>query len=266
MVKQVGKRWVESSSTADLIKELEVCGSHSRSVQRVLDYAGMSTSSPDQFKTLRQLSAAVNAGGEPGGANKNLIMKEMPNISFVERPEPVNATSMRRCIQLLVTSDHIPDDLFMDRGFFFPKDRYEAVLTMFGTSAPCFNTGGIQEIRSCSIAPKRILALPYDRNTPPKVLQAIKMQIGPASTHWRDMLENGHINGTFDRETAGSRKFMGTEKEVLWHAFDDLGRLVVKGGDVKETPIASGSGGGAKRGPTEEDARADRLKKMKRFM
>jgi hypothetical protein len=193
-------------------------------------------------------------------------MKEMPNISFVERPEPINADSIIKCISLLVSNDPIPQELFLDRGFFFPKDRYEAVLTMFGTSTPCFNTGGNQHVRSCSIAPKRVLALPYDRNTPPKVLQAVKMQVGSAATHWRDMLENGHINGIFDRETAGGRKFMGQEKMNLWHAFDDLTRKVVKSGDVQVVAVASGSGGGTKRGPSEEDARADRMKKLKRFM
>jgi hypothetical protein len=264
MVRLIGGRWVEALGHGALQKELESCGSHTRALQKILDYAGLVGSEPSQFKTMRSLSQAVNTGGAPAGSTMNLISKELPKLSFVEKPTAVNAQSIKCMMDLLTSDVEISDGFFMDRGFFFPKDRYEAVLTMFGSSAPSFNVGGNKEIRCCTIAPTRILALPYDRAQLPKTLQAVRVQVGACSNQWRDLLESGHINGVFDRETSGSRKFVGAEKEILWHAFDDFSRKVNKAKDKEVTKPREGPS--LKRDNDEEDARAERLKKMKRFM
>lgn len=266
-VRLVGREWVEAVDKDTLENELQVCNSHAAAVQRILDRAGLVASNPQQFKTLRSLSQAVNASGEPSGMVKNLIMKELPNLSFNERYESVNLDTLIDTFHHLTTSAPIPSEMHMDPGFFFPKDRYEEVLCRFGSSAPSFNYGGGSEVRCCSIAAPRIAKLAWNADTPPSTLQVQRIRVGSAATQWADMIENGHINGIFNRRLTGTRIFVGEEKNALWKRIDEFCRVGSKFAKVQTSAIAGDGvvGGGKKRDREDDMVKVDRKLKLAKF-
>lgn len=131
-----GRQWVGGGDQAALEADLEACGGHNNAIRKILDLAGMTTSDPSQFTTIRALSQAVNAPGEPSGMVKNSILKLLPHVSFIERKEGVSVTTLVAAIKLLVSDEAIPDNLYMDKGFFFNNGRFEDVLCQFGDKAP----------------------------------------------------------------------------------------------------------------------------------
>lgn len=264
-IRLVGKGWVTSVDTTTLSKELESCQSHRVALRKVLDFAGLNTSDVNQFKNLRTLSQAVNASGEPSGMSKNLIMKELAKLSFPDRPDFFNVDTLGSTLDYLTSDKLVPSDWYMDAGFFFPKDKYEEVLSRFGDTAPSFNFGGQKEIRCCSVANSRIGKLPYDRETPPATFQTQKIKVGTAATQWRDMLEYGHINGIFDRRLPGSRMFVGDEKVALWHMLDDYSRRVSKAKKSQDKKAGVEVVGGKKRDREDDVVKEDKKAKLARF-
>jgi len=267
MVRLVGKAWVEAKDKAGLDDEVQAFGSHNQSVRRILTAAGLTASTPEQFSTLRSLSQAVNASGEPSGMAKNLILKELPNVAFVERPTPVTAENICHTISLLTSDMPIPDDLYLDKGFFFPRDRYEAVLARFGNSAPSFCPGGQQEIRCCSILGRGVPDdLKYDRSLPPAYLQSNRIPVSVCANQWRDLLQHGHMRGEFKRRITGSRLWTGDDKALIWNTLDDLGRkVIIEKNRPAATSTSSGSGGGKRKEPDTGVVTGERMKKLSRF-
>jgi hypothetical protein len=231
-IRHIGGDWVMGLSPAMLREELKDLSSHKKAIKKILDAAGLVSSDPSQFTTIRHLSQAVNASGEPSGMAKNLILKQLPFTSFIEGPEKVNAGTILATLDLLSSDKAIPEGLYMDKGSFFPKSRYEEVLCSFGSSVPSFNYGGNDVARCCDIEGKGVPRdLAYQRNTPPSHLQVKQISIGAACTQWEDMMKHGVIRGFFGRVEKAGREFLGEEKMRLWAAFDDTIRktIIVKG-------------------------------------
>jgi hypothetical protein len=242
-IRHVGGEWVTGKDAAGLREELKELSSHKTAVRRILDAAGMGTSDPSQFTSIRQLSQAVNASGEPSGMAKNLIMKQLPFTSFVESPEKVNVGTLSATLEYLTSDIVLPPTLFMDKGSFFPKDRYEEVLCAYGSSVPSMNYGGADVRRCCDIEGKGTPRdIQYSRNTPPNHLQVKQIPIGAACTQWEDMMQHGVIRGNFGRVDKSGREFLGEEKMKIWITLDDLIRktIIAKGQPGRAQQVAGG--------------------------
>lgn len=266
-IRLVGKTWVEAGDSDALVKDLAECGAHTKAIAKILELAGLVASEPSQFGSLRELSQAVNAGGTPAGMQMNLIQKQLANLAFEERPTPVNADSIIHTMELLSSDDIIPPEMYMDKGFFFPKGRFEEVLCRFGTSAPSFHPGGNTEIRCCSILGRGVPdSLKYDRAAPPTYLQSHMIPIAVCSNQWNDVLHHGHLKGTFDRKTSNGRVWGGEEKKRLWEALDDRVRpMVIEKGKPAPGVVAAG-GSGTKRAIEDEAVTVEtRAKKLSKF-
>lgn len=263
-IRLVGRAWNEGKSQTELVGELNSCGSHAKSIRKILDTMGMTSSTPDQFRTLRSLSQAINASGAPSGMEQNIISKELANISFEERQEFVNLSTLKETMAYLTSDTAIPHTWYMDKGFFFPANRYQEILSRFGSLAPTFCPGGEVELRCCSIQGRGVPdSLPYDRASPPSYLNSQMVAVGVCSNQWKDMLEHGHLRGIFNREVRGGRCFTGAEKKELWETFDDMSRRVIM--EKGKKPEAVVESGGAKRSRDEETSAETRKKRAMRF-
>lgn len=242
-IRHVGGEWVQGKDADGLRDDLKDLNSHQVAVRRILEAVGMVTSDPSQFTTLRSLSLAINATGEPSGMAKNIIQRHLPHTSFLEGPEKVNASTILAAIGYLSSEDRLPESLYMDKGSFFPKNRYEEVLCAFGSSVPSFNYGGIDTKRCCDVEGKGIpKEIPYSRNDPPVHLQVKLIAIGPAVSQWEDMMKHGVIRGNFGKVDRNSREFLGEEKTRIWLALDDQIRktIIPKGAVAGAQQIAGG--------------------------
>jgi len=263
-IRLVGRAWNEAKDQETLKKELASCGSHHKSIRKILDVCGMSSSDPTQFKTLRELSQAVNASGVPSGLEQSTIQKELAGISFEERQDFVNVATLEETMDYMTSDRVIPSKWYMDKGFFFPKDRFQEILSRFGSLAPSFCPGGEVEIRCCSILGRGVPdSLKYDRASPPTYLNSSMVAVSVCSTQWRDMLEHGHMRGIFNREFRGGRNFAGKDKTRLWELFDEFSRRVIQEKGKKPEIVAEA--GGSKRDREEVMSAADRKKKAMKF-
>lgn len=263
-IRLVGRAWKEAGTQDVLKDELRSCGSHYSSLRKILDTCGMSSSDPSQFKNLRSLSQAVNAGGAPGGMEQNIISKALMDVSFEERQDFVNVDTLKEVMSFLTSDADIPESWYMDKGFFFPANRYQEVLCRFGTLAPTFCPGGEVELRCCSIIGRGVPdSLKYDRASPPTYLNSQMVAVSVCANQWRDMLEHGHIRGIFNREVRGGRCFAGKEKLALWESFDDhCRRVIIEKGKKPETQAEAG---GTKRAREEEVSSEARKKRALKF-
>jgi hypothetical protein len=243
-IRHIGGDWVKGKNANGLREELKDLSSHRSAVRKILDAAGLAASDPSQFSTIRALSQAVNASGEPSGMAKNLIMKQLPFTSFVETPEKVNVGTLSTTLDYLSSDIVLPVGLFMDKGSFFPKNRYEEVLCAYGSSVPSMNYGGADVRRCCDIEGKGTPRdIQYSRNTPPSHLQVKQIPIGAACSQWEDMMLHGVIRGNFGRVDRSGREFLGEEKTKIWLTLDDIVRkTIIPKGQPGRVQQASGGG------------------------
>lgn len=264
-VRHVGGEWVPGQKPEELRRDLKDLNSHNSSVKKILDAAGLVASDSSEFTSIRQLSQAVNASGEPSGMAKNLISKQLPFISFIGSPEKVNVNSLTATLDYLSSDKVIPAELYMDKGSFFPRGRFEEVLCMFGSTVPSLNYGGQDTRRCCDVEGKGVPSeLQYHRNTPPGHLQVKQIAIGPACTQWEDMMQHGVIRGNFGRTDKGARELLGEEKMKMWSSLDDFVRKTIIEKGTPGRPQQQAQGGMMKR-LREGDIVEDRQKKKNRL-
>jgi hypothetical protein len=265
-IRLVGKLWYQAMPADKLREDIALCGAHALSVKKIIEVAGLVGSTVEQFGSLRALSQAVNVGGRPSGAAMNTIMKELPNVAFEERMDSINLDTLKDTLDLLTSDRFIPEDLYMDKGFFFAKDRFEEVLCRFGNTAPSFCPGGQTEIRCCGVLGRGVPdSLKYDRASPPSYLQSTRVTVAVCATQWRDLLQHGHLRGVFDRRVTGTRVWAGKDAKEIWSMLDDYCRKIIIEKGVQNQPSQVQESGGSKRARDEDLELADRKKKLLRF-
>lgn len=267
-IRLVGKSWYTAMDSAALKEDIGSCGAHRTAVKKILESAGLVGSTPEQFSSLRELSQAVNAGGRPSGMAENLIKKELPNVTFEEAVDTINLDTLKDTFDLLTSDSIIPKDMYMDKGFFFPRDRFEEILCRFGNTAPSFCPGGQTEIRCCGVLGRGVPdSLKYDRNSPPNYLQSTRVTVTVCATQWRDMLQHGHLRGIFDRRVSGTRVWAGEDAKSLWAIMDDFCRkLIIEKGQANTSNVnAVPPTSAKKRVADDESSAAERKRKLSRF-
>jgi len=218
-LKQVGMKLVEHSSSVMLEQELSTFGFHSVVLRKVLHL--VKADEGLDVRGMRELRGLIMADGMPGGAVRNQIEKLLPKLAFDEGPLPVNHNTIRSTLQLLTSTDVIPEDLYLGFEDVFAEDRTRLVLASFGQMVPSFSPGGIRLRVTLKEAKGTSGILPYSP-TPPQVLQVKVLPIAAAIAHWNSTLQTGIISTSVKERITGSRVFSGPIKATLWKDLNEL--------------------------------------------
>lgn len=218
-LKQMGMKMVNELSAVQLEKELSDFGFHDMCLKRVLEI--MKVENPPEVKTMRELRSIVMVDGMPSGQQKNAIEKLICNLSFDERPVPVNPSSLKATFELFLSAESIPDTLYLGFENFFTEEKTRLILASFGDMAPSFSPGGIRRRATLRNAKGTTGIQPYSP-TPPKILQVKSVPLSAAIPHWNVMMQTGIIACDFENKIAGSRAFHGDFKGIVWKALNEF--------------------------------------------
>lgn len=247
-IRVVGGQIVRATSGPDFRHELEVFSSHDRALDRIIALASLEAEEQDvarEAPSLRALLAVVAGGGRLPGAVQNEVAKELPKLSFPQRPTPVNEDSVIQTITLLTSDAPIPETEYMHPEQAFVQTRTELVLSRYGPTVPTFSFDGPVRIRCTPSVAKGVgLELGYSP-TAPQVFQSRRTPFMQAVRQWNIAMQTGTLLTEPRRKFPGCRVYNKAESQRVWKTLGDMFEktIVRKGAE----PAASG-GGSEKRG------------------
>jgi len=238
IIKSRGQAEVAGLSETELKDDLSRYSFHIVSVEKILAAAGITTVTADQVTTMRQLRSLVFASGRPTGPVQNTIEKHLDYVSFYERPEPVNASTIDKFFGLMSNLLNDDDGLYLDRAHFFETGRIELVLSMFGRRVPSPTASQGQRIYASPNAHGGgSNVIPY--SAVPPVLVAFQMTImRNAAPSWRSVLESG-IMVIPKSDISGGKNFRGKHGKEMWATLNKgLERTVAEAIMRKKTSVS----------------------------
>lgn len=249
--RKVGEELVESLGVSDLDKELAAFGFHGVLLEKIVVRCSIVTP-VEQIKTMRQLQRLVMAGGSPDGAVRNEVSKYLPRLAFAEKPEGINASSLKKVFDLLTSDAPIPDQLFLHYEEFWTEDRTKSILSCFGTMVPSFHVGN-QKILACATAGKNAQGAKEYNSAKPPCLQVKSIPLASSALHWESMMNGGWIM-TSNQQVPGGRVFRSQEGVNVWGMLGKfLATTVARYGEKTQTLVASqAESRGQKRKPDDD--------------
>jgi hypothetical protein len=225
---------------SDTAAEKRALSLHSTTLDEIRNVIGM-PASWETPTTMRRLRTIVFSGGEPAGMVKNRVAELLPDLTFNEAHDPINATTVTSTIDYLTSEKFIPDTMYLDRRSFFATRRDVLILARFGPRAPSFKTGVNMTRFTAEARGEGItMAKPYQSMAPTPLFVVRKPTLA-AANDWVGLIKTGAA-GIGTVEVEGGFTFRGSDRVTVWGSLN-----ACLGSHIRQQRVEAGDAGGNKR-------------------
>lgn len=201
---QVGKEVFVPKTGKNFEEEEKAMDMHGSAMDKILDLLAIAKprAAPNSMRRLREMAITSNLSPSV----KAQISELLPSLDFGTYPDNPNASTIKDTFRLLCNPlMGIPIGMYMAPSSFWTTDRFEEILSRFGTRVPSIQTG-TKKYKLCSLAhgTGSLSAVPYTTDGP-SLLQFQLVPVAKAVADYRYNLSGGLASMETTTELTGHK-------------------------------------------------------------